>query len=206
LATTPILEVFQMTPLSTDALNQLFKDAHTANVFTDQAVSADTLRAVYDLAKMGPTSMNCQPGRFVFLITAAAREKLIPHLMDGNKEKTRHAPVTVIVATDSRFYDNMPSVWHGAGAKEMFAGNAALAQATATRNGTLTGAYFILAARAMGLDCGPMSGFDAAGVDATFFPEGRYQANFLINMGYADKTKFHPRNRRLTFAEAAQVV
>jgi nitroreductase len=195
-----------MPVLSNDALNQLFNEAHTANVFTDRAVEPEMLHAIYDLAKMGPTSMNCQPARFVFLTTAAAKARLIPHLMDGNKEKTRHAPVTVIIATDSTFYENMPTVWHGAGAKETFAGDLSLAQATAARNGTLTGAYFILAARALGLDCGPMSGFNAPAVDAAFFPDGRYQSNFLLNLGYADKTKFHPRNRRLTFAEAAQIL
>jgi 3-hydroxypropanoate dehydrogenase len=134
-----------MTPLSIDTLDQLFNHAHTASVFTDQAVSTQTLHAIYDLAKMGPTSMNCQPARFVFLTTAKAKEALIPHLMEGNKDKTRRAPVTVIVATDTQFFEHMPDVWHGSGAKEMFAGNAALAQTTAARNGTLTGAYFIIA-------------------------------------------------------------
>lgn len=193
-------------PLPATALDQLFLEAHTANGFTDRPVTLETLRAVYDLAKMPPTSMNCQPARYVFLISPQARERLIPHLMEGNKEKTRRAPVTVIVATDTRFYEHLPSIWPGAGAKEMFADNAALAQATAARNGTLSGAYFILAARAMGLDCGPMSGFDAAGVDATFFPDGRYKSNFLINLGYADRTQFRPRNPRLTFEEVATIL
>jgi 3-hydroxypropanoate dehydrogenase len=195
-----------MMPLTQDALDTLFHKARTANAFTDQPVPMALLQQVYDLARMPPTSMNTQPARYVFLCSATSRERLIPALMAGNVAKTRAAPVTVIVATDTRFYDNMPQVWHGAGAQEMFAANAELAQATASRNGSLSGAYFILAARALGLDCGPMSGFDPAKVNAEFFPDGRWQANFLINLGYADASHTHPRNPRLSFEQACRVL
>lgn len=188
------------------ALNQLFLEARTANGFLDKPVPAELLRQVYDIAKMGATSMNTQPTRYVFLSTPAAKERLLPLLSPGNVDKTRGAPVTVIVATDTRFYEHMPQVWHGAGAKEMFEGNAPLAQGTATRNGTLGGAYFMIAARALGLDCGPMSGFDAAKVNAEFFPDGRLQANFLINLGYADTSKTFARNARLSFEQACTVL
>jgi len=192
--------------LSPDALNQLFVTARTANGFTDQPVPLDLLQQVYDLAKWGATSMNAQPARYVFLTTPSARERLLPALMAGNVDKTRAAPVTVIVATDTRFYEHMPQVWHGAGAQEMFAGNPALAKATADRNSTLGGAYFMLAARALGLDCGPMSGLDLARVNAEFFPDGRWQANFVINLGYGDASKLFARNPRLRFEQACQVL
>jgi nitroreductase len=188
------------------ALEQLFFNARTANGFLDQPVSAELLRRVYDIAKMGPTSMNTQPTRYVFLTTAASKERLLPALNPGNVDKTKTAPVTVIVANDTQFFEHMPKVWHREGAKEMFEGNAALAAATATRNGTLGGAYFMIAARALGLDCGPMSGVDLAKVNAEFFPDGRLQANFLINLGYGDVTKLFDRNPRLTFEQACQTL
>ena len=164
------------------------------------------LQEVYDIAKMGATSMNTQPTRYVFLNSAESRARLIPALSPGNVEKTKVAPVTVIVATDTRFYEHMPVVWHGPGAKEMFEGNVPLAQGTAIRNGTLGGAYFMIAARAVGLDCGPMSGVDLAKVNAEFFADGRLQANFLINLGYGDNTKLFNRNPRLTFEQACTVL
>ncbi|KQP39715.1 malonic semialdehyde reductase [Pseudorhodoferax sp. Leaf274] len=191
------------TPIS---LEQIFLDARTANGFTDQPVPPALLQQVYELARMGPTSMNTQPTRYVFLTTPAARERLRPALSEGNLDKTMSAPVTVIVATDTRFYEFMSEVWHREGAREMFAGNAAMAQATATRNGTLGGAYFMVAARALGLDCGPMSGFDIAKVNAEFFPDGRWQANFLVNLGYGDDSLLFPRNARLSFDQACQVL
>ena len=193
-------------PLDTAALHQLFVQARTFNAFTDQAVSDETIHRLYDLAKMGPTSMNCQPARFVFLTTPEARERLLPYLMEGNKAKTLHAPVCVIVATDTRFHEHMDKTWHDPSGQQLFAGNEALAAATAQRNGTLSGAYFMLAARALGLDCGPMSGFDAAGVNREFFPDGRFQANFLLNLGHIDSSKTFPRNPRLAFDEACQVL
>lgn len=188
------------------ALNQLFVNARTANGFLDKPVDPALLRQAYDLAKMAPTSMNTQPTRYVFITSAQAKARLMPCLMPGNVEKTQSAPVTVIVATDTRFYEHMPQIWHGAGAKENFESNATLATNTANRNGTLGGAYFILAARAVGLDCGPMSGVDLAKVNAEFFPDGRFAANFLINLGYADTSKEFKRNPRLSFEQACSVL
>lgn len=192
--------------ISQESLDQLFFKARTANGFLNKPVPLSLLQEVYDLARMGPTSMNTQPTRYVFLISPESRARLLPALSPGNVEKTKIAPVTVIVATDTQFYEHMPLVWHGPGAKEMFAGNAALAQGTATRNGTLGGAYFMLAARSLGLDCGPMSGVDLAKVDSEFFPDQRLRANFLINLGYGDGTKLFDRNPRLTFEQACSVM
>ncbi len=192
--------------IDAQSLDQLFLKARTANGFLDQPVPLALLQEVYDLAKMAPTSMNTQPTRYVFLTTPEAKARLLPALSPGNLDKTRSAPVTVIVATDSRFYEHMPHIWHVAGAKENFEGNAVLATNTASRNGTLGGAYFILAARAVGLDCGPMSGVDLAKVNAEFFPDGRYSANFLINLGHADHSKAFKRNPRLSFDQACTVL
>ena len=188
--------------ISQESLDQLFLNARTANGFTDQPIEPAQLRKVYDIAKMGPTSMNCQPTRYMFLTTLAARERLLPALSPTNLDKTLSAPVTVIVATDTRFYEHMPQIWHRPGAKENFESNPALATATANRNGTLGGAYFMVAARALGLACGPMSGVDLAKVNAEFFPDGRWQANFLINLGYGDDSKLYDRNPRLSFEQA----
>lgn len=193
-------------PASHLTVEQIFNESRTANGFIDKPVPLELLQQVYDLAKMGPTSMNTQPTRYVFLNSPAARERLRPALSAGNLDKTMAAPVTVIVATDTRFYEHMPQVWHREGAKENFESNAAMASATATRNGTLGGAYFIIAARALGLDCGPMSGFDIGKVNAEFFADGRLQANFLINLGYGDNTKLFNRNARLSFEQACTVL
>ena len=192
--------------ISDACLDQLFFKARTANGFTDQAVPADLLQQVYDIAKMGATSMNTQPARYVFLNSPESRARLIPALAPGNVDKTKVAPVTVIVATDMQFYEHMPTVWHKPGAKEMFEGNKAMSDGTAVRNSTLSGAYFMIAARAVGLDCGPMSGVDLAKVNAEFFPDGRLQANFLINLGYGDDSKLFDRNPRLSFAQACSVL
>ncbi len=189
------------------ALDQLFFNARTANAFLDTPVSLDLLKEVYDIARMGATSMNTQPTRYVMLTTPEAKARLLPALSPGNLEKTKLAPVTVIVATDTQFFEHMPELFpNNAGAKALFEGNATLAQGTATRNGTLGGAYFMVAARAVGLDCGPMSGVDLAKVNAEFFPDGRYTANFLINLGYADDSKLFQRNPRLTFEQACTVL
>ena len=188
------------------SLKQLFLDARTANGFLDKPVHAALLQEVYDLAKMAPTSMNTQPTRYVFLTTELAKARLLPALSPGNLEKTKSAPVVVIVATDTRFYEHMHQVWHVAGAKENFESNSELATNTANRNGSLGGAYFIMAARALGLDCGPMSGVDLAKVNAEFFPDGRLSANFLINLGYADHSKEFNRNPRLSFDQACSVL
>jgi 3-hydroxypropanoate dehydrogenase len=192
--------------ISDACLDQLFFKARTANGFTDQPVPADLLQQVYDIAKMGATSMNTQPARYVFLNSPEARARLIPALAPGNVDKTKVAPVTVIVASDMQFYEHMPMVWHKPGAKEMFEGNKPMSDGTAVRNSTLSGAYFMIAARAVGLDCGPMSGVDLAKVNAEFFPDGRLQANFLINLGYGDDSKLFDRNPRLSFAQACSVL
>ena len=194
-----------MNPIAEAALDQIFRHARTANGFADRPVPDDLLRQVVELAALGPTSMNCQPARFVFVRTPEGKARLKDCLSPGNVEKTMAAPVTAIVATDTRFYEYMPQVWHGDGAREMFAGNAALAQATAQRNGTLGGAWLIMAARALGLDCGPMSGFDADKPNAAFFADGRFKANFLVNLGYGDPAKLFPRNPRLAFDQACSL-
>ena len=188
-------------------IDQIFNHARTANGFLEKPVPMSVLHEIYDLAKMGPTSMNCQPTRYVFLTSGEARERLIPALMPGNVDKTRAAPVTVIVAVDTQFFEHMPTVFpNNPGARDLFAGNAALAEGTAMRNGTLGGAYFMIAARALGLDCGPMSGFDMAKVNQEFFPDGRWKADFLINLGYGDATKLFNRNPRLSFEQVSSVL
>lgn len=195
-----------MIKIDDQALKRLFHEARTANSFLDKPVPQALLREAYELAALAPTSMNTQPTRYVFLTNPEAKARLKPALNPSNQDKTMAAPVTVIVATDTRFYEHMPKIWHREGAKENFEANPAMASATATRNGTLGGAYFILAARAVGLSCGPMSGFDIAKVNAEFFPDGRYATNFLINLGFADPSKEFPRNPRLSFEQACTVL
>jgi len=195
-----------MHAITDDALKQLFYDAHTAHGFLEQPISDEDLRKIYDLAKMGPTSMNCQPTRYLFIRTKQAKERLAPCLMKGNVAQTMSAPVTVVVATDSHFYDLLPQVWHDASATQMFTEKPHFAADTASRNGTLGGAYFIIAARALGFDCGPMSGFNSEKLNQEFFPDGRWSANFLINLGAADPNKIHPRNPRLAFEQACQLL
>lgn len=195
--------------LDSDALDPLFLQARTANAFTAQPVGDAELRSIFDLMKMAPTSANSQPGRFVFVRSAAAKKRLEPALSPGNRAKTMAAPVTVIVAHDTRFHEFLPRVFpHDPGAVGWFEGDGkrAAREITAFRNGTLQGAYFILAARAVGLDCGPMSGFDNAKVDAEFFPDGRWRSNFLINLGHADPAGTLPRNPRLDFDDACRVL
>lgn len=188
------------------ALDQLFLHARTANGFLDEAVPQSVLREVYELARMGPTSLNTQPARYLFLTTAQAKARLLPMLSAGNVEKTQSAPVTVVVATDTRFYEHMPQIWHQAGARERMAADHEGAQAGAQRNTSLSAAYFMLAARALGLDCGPMGGFDGERLDAEFFPDGRYRVSLLINLGYADERKLRARNPRLDFEQACSVL
>jgi 3-hydroxypropanoate dehydrogenase len=195
-----------MNPTDSVTLNQLFVEARSANGFTDQPVSIELIQQVYNLAKFGPTSMNTQPARYVFLTTTAAKERLKPALMAGNVDKTMHAPVVVIVAKDTQFFERMPDIWHVPNAKDMFVNSPPMAAATATRGTTLSGAYFMIAARALGLDCGPMSGFDVGKVNAEFFPDGRYQVDFLCSLGYADHSKEFPRNPRLTFEQVSTVL
>jgi 3-hydroxypropanoate dehydrogenase len=194
-----------MPALTTEALDQLFTHARTHNRFASQPIPESTLRRLYDLMKWGPTSMNCQPARLVFVTSPAGKAMLAPALSPGNLDKTMAAPVTVIIATDSRFHEHLPTMFPAFEAEPMFAGDAELATSTAFRNGTLQGAYLIIAARALGLDCGPMSGFDAGKLNAAFFPDGRYQANFLCNLGIGDPAGLHPRGPRLSFDEACRM-
>ena len=195
-----------MHPLPDPALDQLFRHARTVSHFTPDPVPLDLLRWVYELARLGPTSANSSPGRFVLLTTPAARERLRPALSKGNLDKTMAAPVTVIVAYDTEFYENLPHLFPHTDARPWFAGNAALIHEAGLRNSSLQGAYFILAARSLGLDCGPMSGFDQAKVNAEFFPDGKWKANFLCNVGFGDRSTLRPRNPRLTFEEACIVL
>ncbi|SBT03620.1 oxidoreductase subunit of the alternative pyrimidine degradation pathway [Candidatus Accumulibacter aalborgensis] len=194
-----------MPALTAEALDQLFISARTHNGFAAEPIPEATLRRLYDLMKWGPTSMNCQPARLVFVTTPEGKAKLAPALSPGNLDKTLAAPATVIIATDSLFHEHLPTMFPSYDARPMFAGNAELAAGTAFRNGTLQGAYLIIAARALGLDCGPMSGFDAGKVNAAFFPDGRWQANFLCNVGIGDPARLHPRGPRLSFEEACRI-
>jgi 3-hydroxypropanoate dehydrogenase len=194
--------------LDDQALDLIFRDAHTPQGFLEDPVTDAKLRQVYDLMKWGPTTLNSQPGRIVFVRSKAAKEKLAPSLSAGNLDKTMKAQVTAIIAYDSRFYENLPKTFpNNPKAKDNFAGEdkKAMVDRVALRNGSLQGAYFIIAARALGLDCGPMSGFDNAKVDAAFFPDGRWKSNFLVNVGRGDPAKIFPRNPRLSFEEACRV-
>ena len=193
-------------PADEHALDLLFRAARTHERWQDRPVPDTKLQEIYDLLKWGPTSANCSPARFVFVRTREGKEKLHPALSAGNLAKTMAAPVTVIVAYDPRFYDLLPRLFpHAPEARSWFAANPALAEETAFRNGTLQGAYLILAARAVGLDAGPMSGFDNAMVDAAFFRDSGWKSNFLVNLGYGDPTGLHPRGPRLSFDEAARL-
>jgi len=189
------------------ALGQLFLDARTHNGWLDKPVPDSMLRELYDIVKFGPTSMNTQPMRLVFLRTATARERLRPHLGPANVDKTMAAPVTAIVGYDLAFHEHLPTLFpHRPNAKAMFEGKLPLIEATGFRNGSLQGAYLIIAARALGLDCGPMSGFDNAGVDAEFFRGTQVKSNFLCNLGYGDHSKVFARSPRLDFASACTLL
>ncbi len=192
--------------ISSDALDRLFRNARTHSAWLPTRVSLETLREVYELARWGPTSANSTPARFVFLESEAAKARLLPALAPGNVEKTKAAPVTVIVAWDTEFYEKLPKLFPHTDMRSHFVGNQPLIDETAMRNGSLQGGYFILAARSVGLDCGPMSGFDAAKVNAEFFPDGKWKVNFLCNLGYGDRSKLFPRNPRLQFDEACLVL
>jgi len=191
--------------LDDGVLDQVFREARTHNGWQDRPVSDKTLQQLYDLLKMGPTSANCSPGRFVFVKSPAAKERLRPCLSPNNVAKTMAAPATAIVAYDTEFYDKLPKLFPHVDARAWFAGNPSLIETTAFRNGSLQGGYLILAARALGLDCGPMSGFDNAKLDAAFFPDGKIKSNFLVNLGYGDPSKLRPRGPRLSFDEACRV-
>lgn len=195
-----------MSVLNAAALDQLFRTARTHNEFLDKPVTDEILHDVYELMKWGATSANASPARLVFVKSSEGKEKIGQAISDGNRVKTLAAPVTVIVATDYAFYEKLPQLFPHADAKSWFVGNQVLIDTTAFRNATLQGAYFMLAARALGLDCGPMSGFDNAKLDALFFADTTIKSNFLINLGYGDVAKLFPRSPRLSFDEAASIV
>jgi 3-hydroxypropanoate dehydrogenase len=192
------------TRLNPQTLAQLFTDARTFSAWQDKTVPSELIEELYELTKFASTSVNGSPARFIFVTSPEAKAKLKPALAEGNIDKTMTAPVTVIVAADHSFYEHLPQLFPQADAKSWFIGNQPLIDATAFRNSSLQGAYLIMAARALGLDAGPMSGFDNAAVDAAFFAGTNTRSNFLINLGYGDVNKLHPRNPRLSFAQAAQ--
>ncbi len=192
--------------LSADALDQIFRSARTQNKWQDKPVAPETLHALYDLLKWGPTSANCSPARFIFVQSPEGKEKLRPALSKGNTEKTMTAPVVAIVAHDPKFYEELPRLFPHADAKSWFTGNYSLTEQTAFRNGTLQGAYLIIAARSLGLDCGPMSGFDNAKVDEAFLADKGWKSNFLVNLGHGDPSGVMERLPRLEFDEACQIV
>ena len=187
------------------SLDLLFRTARTQNGWLPKPVPESLLREIFDLAKMPPTSANCSPMRLVFVTTPEGKERLKPSLSAGNLEKTMAAPVIAIIAYDTKFYDELPRLFPHADARSWFTSNQALIDITAMRNGTLQGAYLMLAARAVGLDCGPMSGFDNAKVDAEFFPDGRFKSNFLCNLGYGDPSKLFPRSPRFAFEDVCRI-
>lgn len=189
-------------PLDDAGVDALFREARTHYKWLDRPVTDDELRLMFDLLRMGPTSANSSPARFMFLRTMEAKERLRPALSAGNVDKTMSAPVVTIVAHDPQFYEQLPKLFPHADARSWFAGNEALATATAFRNGTLQGAYLIMAARAIGLDAGPMSGFDNAAVDAEFLGARGWRSNFLVNLGHGDPSELHPRSPRFEFDEA----
>lgn len=191
------------------AIQTLFTSARTQNGWLDRPVSDAQLHEVFDLMKMAPTSMNTQPARFVFLRSTQAKERLLPALSRGNVDKTMTAPVVAIIAHDLQFHEHLPRVFpHEPNAKKMFEGDANrdFRATFAFRNGSLQGAYFMLAARAVGLEVGPMSGFDGAKVDAEFFPDGRYRTNFLCNLGYGDPSKVMERLPRFAFEDVCSLL
>ena len=193
------------TAISNESIRQLFTGARTHHAWQDKPVGDGLLHDIYDLTKWGPTSANCSPIRIVFVKSQSAKEKLLPALSGSNAEQVRAAPVTAIIAYDQKFYDQLPSLFPAYDARPMFVSNPALSEQTAFRNGTLQGAYFILVARALGLDAGPMSGFDNAKVDQAFFEESSWKSNFLCNIGYGDAAKLHPRGPRLSFDQACLI-
>lgn len=192
--------------LTDQGFDLVFRQARTANGWLDKPVGDDVLMKIYDDMKWGPTSANSSPLRIVFLKTQHGKERLKPFLMEGNVPKVMTAPVTAILAYDTQFYDHLPKLFPHADARSWFKGNDALINETAMRNSSLQGAYFMISARAHGLDCGPMSGFDQAKTNAEFFPEGRFKTNFICALGYGDPAKLFPRSPRLGFDEACQIV
>lgn len=195
-----------MTTLDPAGLDLLYKEARTYSKWQDRPVDPALLRQIHDLVKWAPTSANCEPLRVTFVTSPVGKEKLRPCLAPGNVDKTMSAPATAILAYDTRFYDELPKLFPHTDARSWFAGDPAGAETTAFRNSSLQGGYFILAARALGLDCGPMSGFNADLLNQTFFPDGRFKVNFLCNLGYGDAAALHPRLPRLDFDETCSIL
>ncbi|MDR3479476.1 MAG: malonic semialdehyde reductase [Burkholderiaceae bacterium] len=195
-----------MTMIDTAAFDTLFRNARTHNGWLDKPVTDAQLQEIYDLLKWAPTSANCSPARIVFVKSAEGKEKLLPCMAPGNVDKTKAAPVTAIIGMDMAFYEKLPQLFPHADAKSWFVGNQPMIDATAFRNSSLQGAYFIVAARAIGLDCGPMSGFDPDKVNAAFFAGTSVKVNFICNLGYGDPAKLYGRSPRLSFDEACKVV
>lgn len=194
-------------PLDDRALDRIFRTARTHNAWLDREVPDAVLRALWELMKYGPTSANCMPARLLFVKSPEAKARLAPALSEGNRDKTMAAPVTVIVGYDLEFYERLPELFpHEPDAPNWFKGDPDKIRTNAFRNGTLQGAYMIVAARALGLDCGPMSGFSNAKVDAEFFPDGRIKSNFLCNLGYGDPAALPERNPRLGFDDACSIL
>ncbi|ASU41319.1 malonic semialdehyde reductase [Herbaspirillum sp. meg3] len=193
--------------ISDQALDRLFRQARTQNGWLPVDVSDDELQQIYALMKLAPTSANCSPARILFLRSEEAKERLRPALNPGNVDKVMTAPVVALIAYDTQFYDLLPQLFpHNPGMRDLFASKPVLAEATAFRNSSLQGAYLMLAARSVGLDVGPMSGFDADQLNAIFFPDGRYRVNFLCNLGHGDSSKLFPRSPRLSFEQACQLL
>lgn len=195
-----------MSEADSTSLDLMFRKARTHNGWLDKPVEDSLLERIYDLCKWAPTSANSNPMRLVFVKSKEAKERLKPALADGNVTKTMQAPVTAIIGYDMAFYDRLPKLFPHTDARAWFVGNDALIATTAFRNGTLQGAYFMLAARALGLDCGPMSGFDNTKVDAEFFKNTQIKSNFICSLGYGDPAKLFPRSPRLAFNDAATIV
>ncbi len=187
------------------SIETLFTEARTHNGFTDEPVSEAQLRRIYDLMKWGPTSANASPARIVFVRSPAAKARLLECVSPGNVDKTRSAPVTAIIGMDLAFHEKLPVLFPHADAKSWFDGKPDFIETTAFRNSSLQGGYFILAARAVGLDCGPMSGFDAANVDAAFWTGSQVKTNFICNLGRGDASKLFARSPRLPFEEACRI-
>lgn len=192
--------------INDEALGLIFRDARTRNGWQDRKVSRPLMQAVYDLMKWGATSANCSPARFVFVASDEAKARLKPHLSGNNAEKTVKAPCCVIIAHDLEFYEKLPELFPHTDARSWFKGNDDLIKTTASRNGSLQGAYFMIAARALGLDCGPMSGFNNEGVDREFLSGTKWKSNFLCNIGYGTDENLFPRSPRLDFDQACRIV
>jgi 3-hydroxypropanoate dehydrogenase len=193
-------------PLPPEVLDQLFRQARTVHAFDPAPVDDVTIHQLYDLLKWGPTAFNAQPARYLFLRSPEAKARLGPALSSGNRDKTLAAPLVAIIAYDARFHEHLPEQFPAFDAKPLFDDNPALAEQTAVRNGSLQGAYLILAARALGLDVGPMSGFNPARVNEEFFPDGRYRVNFIASLGVGIPASAFPRGPRLDFDVAARVL